>query len=80
MLCDEENFPATSENSNDVGIGVCLSSSSHVLFCTEQLVEAFHFGVFIDKNDLSTILDHTMTRIAEKGEDSLVGVDFEETS
>ena len=80
MLCDEENFPATSENSNDVGIGVCLSSSSHILFCTEQLVEAFHFGVFVDEDDLSAILDHTMSRIAEEGEDCLMWIDFEETA
>ena len=80
MLSHKENFSATGKNSNDVGIGVCLSSSSHVLFCTEELVESFYFGMFVDKDDLSTILDHTMCRIAKKGEDSLVGFAFEEAS
>ena len=48
----------------------------HVLFCTEKLVEAFDFGVFVDKDDLPTILDHAVTCKAEEGKHSLVRVIF----
>ena len=47
---------------------------SHVLFCSEKLVEAFDFGVFVYQDDLSTILDHAMTRKAEEGKNGHVGV------
>ena len=79
MLGDEENFPATGENSDNVGVREGLGSGSHVLFCTEELVEAFDFGVFIDKYYLPTILYHTMTSIAEKGKDNFMGIAFEKT-
>ena len=36
--------------------------------------------MLIDENDLSAILDHTMTRKAEKGENGLVRIAFEEAS
>ena len=47
---------------------------SHVLFCTEKLVEAFGFRMFVYEDDLPTILDHAMTCKAEEGKNSLVGV------
>ena len=34
--------------------------------------------MLVDEDDLSTILDHAMTRKAEKGKDSLVGITFEQ--
>ena len=80
MLGNEENFPATGKDSNDVGVRVSLRGSSHVLFCTKKLVEAFNFGVFVDEDYLSTILDHAMTRVAEKGKNGLVGIAFEEAA
>ena len=80
MLCHEENFPATGKNSNDVGIRVGHSGSSHVLFCTKKLVEAFCFVVLVDKNDLSAILNHAMARVAKKGKDGLMGVTFEQAT
>ena len=80
MLGDEEDFSTTSKNSDYVGIGIDLSSSSHVLFCTKNLVEPFQFGVFVDKDNLPAILDHTMTCIAEKGKDSLMWIALEKTT
>ena len=80
VLGHEENFPATGKNSNDVGIWVSLSSSSHVVFCTKKFVEAFCFVMLVYKNDLTAILDHAMARIAEKGKDDLMGVTFEQAT
>ena len=76
----KENFSATGKNSNDVGVLVGLSGNSHVLLCTEELVEAFYFVVLVDEDDLSTIHDHAMTRVAEQGKDGLVGVAFVEAT
>ena len=78
MLGHKENFPATGENSDDVGIRMGERGNSHVLFCAKELVEAFGFRVFIHKDDLSAILDHAMASIAEKCKDSLLGVVFAE--
>ena len=80
MLGHNENFSTTGENSNNVGIWVSLSSSSHVLLCTKKLVKTFDFGVFVDKYDLPTILDHAMSSIAEKGKDNFMGVAFESSA
>ena len=74
MLGHKENFPTTGENSDDVGVWVAEGSHSHVLFCSEKLVEAFDFGVFVNEDDLSAILDHAMTWKAEEGKHSQVGV------
>ena len=80
VLGDEENFPATGKNSDDVCIRVSLSSSSHIVFCTKKLVEAFCFVVLVDKNDLTAILDHTMARVTEKGKNGLMRVTFEQAT
>ena len=65
VLCHKEDFPATGENPHNVSIGVCLRSSSHVLFCAKKLVESFHLIVLINKNYLPPILYHAMASIAE---------------
>ena len=80
VLGHKKNFPATGKNPNDVSIRICLCSSSHILFSTEKPVEAFHFGVLVNEDYLPTILDHAVSRIAEKGENSFVWIAFKKAA
>ena len=80
MLGHKEYFPTTGKNSDNVGIRIALGSSSHILFCTEKLIKAFLFGVLVNQDDLSAVLDHAMTRVAEKGKDSLMRIVLEEAA
>ena len=74
MLAHKKNFPATSKNSDDVGIRVNKGGSSHVLLCTKKLVESFDFRMFVDEDYLPAILNHAMTCKTKKSKDSLVGI------
>ena len=51
---------------------------SYILFYSYHFVEAFLFREFIQKNDLSAILNHAMTCKACKGENSLAWMTFKE--
>ena len=78
MLGYKENFSTAGENSDHVGVLICLSSNPHDFLRSEKPVEAFDFGVFVDKDNLPSVLNHTVTSIAEKGKDSLMRIVFEE--
>ena len=79
MLWNEKNFSATSEDHNNICIWVFQSRHSNVFFNTEDLIEAFVTRNFIHKNDLSSTLDHAMTRIACEDKDGLSWFTLEET-
>ena len=76
MLSHKENFPTASENSNNVSILIVPSCKSHLLLSSKKFIEALYFGVFVNEDNLPAILDHAMARIAEKGKDSLMWIDF----
>ena len=64
MLRDEENLPTASKYCYQVAVLVILCGSSHIFFCAKNLVKAFGLVEFINKNNLSTVCDHTVAGIA----------------
>ena len=60
MLGYQENLSTTSVDHNQVRIWVLLSQNPNIFFYSEDLVKSFAGNKFIQKNDLSAILDHAM--------------------
>ena len=78
MSGDQENFPTAGENHNYVCIEESHSQLSHIFLGSKHLVKAFTRGNLIDKDNLSPILDHAMTRKAWEGKDSLKWITLKE--
>ena len=72
MLSNQENFSAASKDPNLVSVRVLLCQHPDVFFSSIDFVETFFGDKFINKNNLSTILDHAVTSKACEGENYLL--------
>ena len=60
-MSHHENFSTASVDYNQICVGVLLSQISDILFDSKDPVETFCGEEFIEKNNLSAILNHAMT-------------------
>ena len=70
MLGQEKNLPTAGENYDDVCVKEPDRQLPHIFLGSKHLVKAFTRGDLIDKDNLSSILDHAMACNAWEGQDS----------
>ena len=74
MLGCKEYLPTACIDGHNIRVRVVLSCVPHIFFYAIFLVETSFFIKFIDKNELSAVLNHTMTGIALKSKDRIVRI------
>ena len=74
MCGSKENFPATCKNGYNIRVRIILGCVPQIFFHAIFLVKTSSFVEFIDENELSAILNHTMTGIALECKDRIVRI------